>query len=74
MILDLENEQGKRVAIILELHENALERVALARQAKEANIVKKGMPIIDEKSCMNWEVDTDDGDLKEILDDFDDGE
>jgi hypothetical protein len=72
-ILDFEIQQGKRVAAILKHNEDALERVAEARQAKTANTVKKGMPIVEEHNFMKWEVDTEVGETNQ-LDEFDEGE
>ena len=74
IILDFENNQGKRVAAIVVAHEKALERVALARRAKEANIVKQGMPIVEHNNCMKWEVDTDAGEENQVKDEFDTSE
>jgi hypothetical protein len=71
-ILDFEIQQGKRVAAILKHNEDALERVAEARQAKTANTVKKGMPIVEEHNFMKWEVDTEVGETYQ--DEYDEGE
>jgi hypothetical protein len=73
-ILDFEIQQGKRVAAILKHNEDALERVAEARQAKTANTVKKGMPIVEEHNFMKWEVDTEVGETNQLKDEFDEGE
>jgi hypothetical protein len=73
ILLDFENEQGKRVEEIVKKHHDAGTRAKEARLASAANAVKKGMPI-EEYNFMKWEVDTDVGGVKELKDAFDEGE
>jgi hypothetical protein len=74
ILLDFENEQGKRVEDIVREHHDAGTRAEEARLAKSANALKKGMPIEEEYNFMRWEVDTDVGGVKESKDAFDEGE
>lgn len=74
ILLDFENEQGKRVEDIVRKYHDAGTRAEEARLAKAANAVKKGMPIEAEYNFMKWEVDTDVEDVKELKDAFYEGE
>lgn len=74
ILLDFENEQGKRVEDIVTKHHEAGTRAEEARLAKSANAVKKGMPIEEEYNFMKWEVDTDVEEVKELKDAFHEGE
>jgi hypothetical protein len=74
ILLDFENDQGKRVEDIVRKHHDASTRAEGARLAKSANAVKKGMPIEEEYNFMRWEVDTDVEDVKELKDAFNEGE
>ena len=58
IILDFKNQQSYGATAILKQHKDELDHVAKARQAKIPNIVKKGMPTMEEHNFMKWEFDT----------------